>query len=440
MSKIIYSSENGFLKTNDGNQNRLALQKMLDIGGDIYIDEPGIYDVLGTVFISDNTTLKFCAGSYIRRINDENGNDSLIYNKGAKTKEYNYNIVIDGMNLICNDVNITKSSITGMYAQIGFFYTKHTVIQNFKCYDLGPRGFCIQICTFEDSRIENVHIEGMKDAVHYGPGNRFILRNGVFRTYDDPVALNANDYAIANPEMGWIENGLIEYCFDLNQDETTGFFCRLLAGSWLDWKEGMIIRNSDTVVSNNRMYRAKMPPDGKEYISKTKPTFEQGEEVLDGILWVMTQDRNVTYNCGCRNIHFRDIYLKKNRPCAFAFHFDNDVHSHSYYPYSDAPVQMNITFENIYMLANVPYLIRSTTPVDNIRIINSDILNTSIRMAHRGVEGINYPKTTITIQGCKIDGTCKVSGVEGRKIVLNKSGNIENQDSIIELDGDIDLI
>ena len=38
---------------------------------------------------------------------------------------------------------------------------------------------------------------------------------------------------------------------------------------------------------------------------------------------------------------------KTFRPTAFAFHFDNDVNSHSYYPYSDAPVQDGITFENV---------------------------------------------------------------------------------------------
>ena len=87
---------------------------------------------------------------------------------------------------------------------------------------------------------------------------------GIFRTFDDPVALNAHDYAVANPQLGWIEDGLIEDCFDLPDKETTGYFCRILAGSWCDWYKGMEIQNSDTVVSNGRIYRAFQQPGWKE--------------------------------------------------------------------------------------------------------------------------------------------------------------------------------
>ena len=424
MSKTIYSSENGFSPENDGAANRKALQKMLDRGGCIVIDEAGTYDVCGTVFIGGNTTLEFSAGTFLRRVPTGDGDGCLILNKGALTRTYDRDISICGMRLICNGVDITKQNVVGMNCHIGLFYTKHTVINDFECFDLGRRGFCIQICTFEDSRVENVHIEGMKDAVHYGPGKRFILRNGVFRTFDDPIALNANDYAVANPQMGWIEDGLIEQCFDLDQPETTGFFCRLLGGAWLDWQEGMIIRNSDTVVSDGRMYRAKMPADGGEFISKTRPCHKDGEKTLDGICWVMTQDDNVMHNCGCRNIHFKDIYLEKNRPTAFAFHFDNDIYSHSYYPYAEAPVQSGITFEGVHVLADVKYFIRATTPTDNIKIINSTLDNSSIRLAHRGVEGIKYPISDILISGCTVKGRCGVSAVEGRAISLVAENNI----------------
>ena len=436
--KKIFSSSFDFSPFNDGEKNRIELQKMLDIGGYIIIDKPGIYDVLGTVFIGSNTILKFTERAYIRRISSEDGNDSFILNKGALTHSYDKHIMILGLNLICNNVDITKPKIYGMFCHVGLFYTKHTLIKDFECLDVTPHGFCLQICTFEDSIIENVHIEGRKDAVHYGPGKHFILRNGVFRTFDDPIALNANDYAVANPQMGWIEDGIIENCCDLNQKTTTGYFCRLLGGSWGDWNPGMIIRNSDTVVSNNRMYRAFMPADGKEYISTTPPTHTSGCEELDGIKWVMTQDDNIIYNCGCRNIHFNRILLKKNRPCAFSFHFDNDVHSHSYYPYSIPPVQTNITFTNISIRADVPYLIRSTTPVGDISIINTTLDNTSIRFADRGVEGLSYPITNLSLSNIKVSGKCNISAVEGRKLILSQMNTTILEDSTLDLIGDIE--
>lgn len=437
MAKIIYSSEHGFSPSASGDENRVSLQKMLDLGGRIVIDEAGTYDVSGTVFIGSDTTLEFSAGTYIRRVPTGDGDDAFILNKGAIGNYYDENITIRGLNLVCNGVDVTKSQIVGMNAHIGLFRTKHTVIEDFKCLDLEKHGFCIQICTFEDSRVENVHIEGMKDAVHYGPGKRFILRNGVFRTFDDPIALNANDYATSNPEMGWIEDGLIEFCFDLDQPDTTGFFCRLLGGAWLDWKEGMMIRNSDTVVSGGRMYRAKMPADGKEYISRTRPTHKSGEEVLDGICWVMTQSENVSYNCGCRNIHFKDIYLYKCRPTAFAFHFDNDVYSHSYYPFADAPVQDNVIFENVHVLSSVKYFMRATTPVGSVKVINSTLTDSSMRFADRGVDGIVYPPVDLTVSGCSVRGSCDISAVEGRKVMLREFGNNLASGAELTLHGDV---
>ena len=435
--QTITASLHGFSPKNNGDENRRALQKLFDIGGHILIDKPGKYDVVGTAYIGSDTTLEFVSGASLRRVPSGNGDGALIMNKSAEKRLYDENIVIRGMTLECNGVDISREheNIVGANAHVVLFYTKHTKIENFTCLDLPHHGFCIQICTFEDSVVENVHVEGMKDAVHYGPGKDFVLRNGTFRTFDDPVALNANDYAVANPEMGWIENGLIENCVDLDQPETTGFFCRLLAGSWSEWKSGMVIRNSDTVISGGRMYRAKMPPDYKEYISVTPPTHERGKAIVDGITWVMTQDKNVSLSCGCRNIVFRDIRLEKNRPTAFCFHFDEDKYSHSYYPYSDAPLQTGIVLDNIKIRANVPYLVRATTPVGHVEVINSEIKNTKLRFADRGVPGIVYPPVNLEIMDCAVSGDVSVSAVEGRKVFLTERGN----SAAISIAGDVEV-
>ena len=146
MKDMILASTSGFLPTNSGEENRRALQKMFDVGGHILIDKAGKYDLCGTAYIGSDTTIK-------------------------------------GMTLECGGVDITREheNIVGAHAHVVFFYTKHTKIENFTCLDLEPHGFCIQICTFEDSLVENVHIEGMKDTVHYGPGRDFVLRNGIFQ-------------------------------------------------------------------------------------------------------------------------------------------------------------------------------------------------------------------------------------------------------------------
>ena len=165
--------------------------------------------------------------------------------------------------------------VFGLHGQLALFYVKDVKIKGFRCYDLGKAQYGIHICTFEDVIVEDAIIKGDKDGVHFGRGKRFLVSNCVFETFDDAIALNGHDYDVGNPELGWIENGTIENCHDLTAEKTTGFFCRILAGAWVDWQKGMVVQKSDTVVSCGRLYRVKAAPDGKQYISETQPTHEQ---------------------------------------------------------------------------------------------------------------------------------------------------------------------
>lgn len=443
MKKTVYARDYGFLPSASAHENREALQKALDCGGEITVDVAGIYDVGGTVLIGSNTRLAFAEGTAVRRaaLGEGQHDEGFIINRGAYIRKYDENIEISGLHLITNGIdNIHDSKIVGMNAHVGFFYIKHLKITDFECLDLGKHSYCIQICTFEDAYLENLKIEGGKDAVHFGTGRDFVIRNGAFRTYDDPIALNANDYATANPHMGWIENGLIENCSDLDQPETTGYFVRMLGGAWCDWKRGMTVRNSDTVVSCGRMYRVLMPADGKEYISVTKPTHAAGKETLDGIDWVMIQDENVCYNCGCRNIHFKNIKLCKHRPIAFSFHFDNDNYSHSYYPYADAPVQENITIENVEMENDVDWLIWSTTPVTGIKLINVELKNAAIRFGNRGVPGIVYPPVEISMAGTRFEGKSFISAGEGRRAEVSISDSHMREGAAFVKKGNVEIM
>lgn len=415
MTGMQYSEEFGFLPSNTPEQNRAALQNAADRGGEIYIGDAGEYSISGTVRLGGDTTLRFGAGVYIKRFHAQGGDGPLFVNRGAYTREYDRHIGIYGLKLVTGGVDIGRQEIVGINAQLSFFYIKDLVIVDFECLDLGRNGFGIQMCTFENVLLENLRIAGMKDAVHFGPGRRFSLRHGLFCTFDDPIALNAHDYATSNPQMGWIEDGIIEDCYDLDQPDTTGFFCRILAGSWLDWRRGMVIRNSDTVVYGGRMYRARMNADGAEYTSLTPPSHESGEAVLDGIRWVMTQDDNVIYNCGCRNIHFRDIFLQKHRRTAFCFHFDDDNYSHSVYPGSTPPVQTGITFENVIQSAPVENIFRATTPVGSIKIINSFIGGGNICFARRAVPGLEYDDAEVTMTGVTFRGDVHLSAEDGRR-------------------------
>ncbi len=402
-----FASDFGFSVSNDGFENSRALQRAVEGGGDVYVSIPGIYDIAEKIVLGDDTAIYFCAGAYLRRVNNPQGNSYIFINSGAYTRTYNKNIKLQGLRLICNNVvsldkEVGESGIIlGLRGHLSFFYVKNLVVNDFECLDLPAKDFGIHVCTFENVLLENLRIEGMKDAVHFGRGSKFVVRHGLFKTYDDPIALNGHDYVTSNPELGWIENGLIEDCYDLNADTTVGYFCRILAGAWSDWREGMLVQRSDTVVSNNRLYRVFMPVDGKVYRSVTRPTHERGEKEYDGFIWSVVQE-GALYSAGCRNITFKNIYLQKNRNIAFSIHFDKDNWSRSYYPGAIAPVQENLTFENVVVESEcINQLLHSVTPVDNVRFINCTLKNNALKFSNIQEDGIEYVTTNLLFSGTK---------------------------------------
>lgn len=381
----INANQFGFSIANTGAENSRILNELLDQYNHIEITTPGEYPLRDTILIGSNSSLTFADGVVIKREQPEGGNSYLIANKGAYSRTFDENISIIGLRLVCNGVESymppaedpCSRQIPGLRGHLSFFYIKNLTIRDLTALDLPPKSFGIQVCTFENLVVENVRIEGRKDAVHLGTGKNFIIRNGFFKTFDDPIALNAHDYSSANPQLGWIENGLIENCYDFDDADTTGYFCRILAGSWCKWYEGMQIQNSDTVVHEGRLYRALMNPDGNFFTSLTPPTHAHGTEIHDGISWVHVQDE-ICYDCGCRNITFKDIFIEKNRPVVFSIHFDHDKYSRSVYPGSKAPVQENIKFENVQVTGKVTNFLRAITSFTEFEIIDSDLGGGSI--------------------------------------------------------------
>ena len=229
------ASDFGFFPGNTGEANSAALQKAVLGGGEVFVDGKGIADVREPVVLEDNTTLRFENGLTLRRNpcpGEQNG--YAFVNKGAFDGVWNEHITIEGLRLICNEVFCRNSAkktefcVPGLRGMIAFLHIRHLVIRDLEVMDLPPFDFCVHVCTFEDVVIENVHVEGRKDAIHFGRGKRFVVLHGIFRTFDDPIALNAHDYATSNPELGWIEDGVIEDCYDLDDKDTAGYFCRMV--------------------------------------------------------------------------------------------------------------------------------------------------------------------------------------------------------------------
>lgn len=409
---VRYADRYGFLPGNDALANSEALQRCVDGGGVICVRKPGVYDLCRTILLDSHTDLSFAHGVVLSKACDSAGVSArhVFLNRGALTREYDEDITLSGADIRCNGLFSGQDIplIVGLCCQVGFFYIKDLIIRDFTMLDLPVHDFGIQICTFDHATVENVRIEGMKDAVHFGPGRGFVVRHGVFKTYDDPIALNAQDYTTSNPEMGWIEDGLIEDCVDLDDPDhgTTGFFVRLLAGGWRDWESGMDIQSSgDAVVSEGRIYRSNGPKVKRNYTSTERPSHLSGTRTYaDGITWTMSQDRNVCHSCGVRNVTFRDIRLAKKRPVAICLHYDHDPYSRSYYPYAEIPVQSNIVFERVTVENEIPVLIQCRPAQDSLILRDCQVGRGQIRILNAiDAPGMLYDTTLVRLERVRSD-------------------------------------
>lgn len=428
---FVDAADYGFSPSASGLANAQALQRAVDRTGTVLVTRPGTYKLAGTVFLGSNTTLIFGGNVFIQKVAEPHPFTHVLLNKGALTKTWNEHIRVSGLHVIVNGVDVRKWLVYGLHGQVAFFHVKDLQIDHFRCFDLGKAQYAIHVCTFEDILIDDVQIKGGKDGVHLGRGKRFTIRNGTFETGDDAIALNAHDYSVGNPELGWIENGVVENMHDLaNPEREIGYFCRILAGAWIDWRLGMEVQQSDTVVSEGRLYRVQMSPDGTVYRSVTRPVHSSGQAVLDGITWGVVQN-DVTYTAGVRNVVFRDIFLEKART-AFSVHFDHDKFSRSFYPGATIPRQENILLENVRVLHHSPTdFLRIRTPVDTVSIVNSTFSDGGITfVAQKALP--DSGKTRINMTGCVFGkrGPMRllVNEAAGKVILLKTSGSLELSD------------
>ena len=423
-----------------GVENADALQRMLDAGGRVLVSEPGDYKIARTLLIGDDTTLECASGVRLVKSDEVGPFSQVILNRGALTRTWNRNIAIRGLELVVNGMDSPWSwNVFGLRGQLAFFYVKDLRIERFRCFDVGRMQYCIHICTFEDVVVDDVRIAGWKDGVHFGRGRRFAVRNGYFDTGDDPIALNAHDYSTGNPELGWIEDGVIENCHDMeNPERTVGYFCRILAGAWCDWRKGMEVQQSDTVVHGGSLYRVAMEPDGRVYVSLTPPTHKRGIREYDGIRWAWVQDE-VTYTCGCRNVAFRNIFLHQPRP-EFSIHFDNDRYSRSYYPGAPVPEQTGLTFDNVQVLHDGPQeFMRIYTPVDSISLVRCALRRGGFSFLSNEAMS-DYGKTRIRLENCRLpaDGDWRLirSSVTNKVVEVLESGSVRVDRGAVEVSSD----
>ena len=404
---MVFANDYGFVPGKDAEENARALQAAVDLGGEILVEAAGVYELSEPIVIGDNTTIRFADGVTIRRAPSKSGkNGNAFINRGAFAREWNYNIAIYGLRMECNAVESARV-LHGWRAHVGFMFVEGLTMRDITITGLLEKDYGIQLAFFRNVTLEDLFIEGNKDGVHLGPGNGFVIRRGKFRTFDDPIALNAYDYSSSAPFVGTIENGLIEDCYDLDAESTTGYFCRMPSGMWVDWYEGVRVAHSSTVVSDGYIYRVVMKPDGTYYDSKDRPCHGLGAKTYpDGIQWVGIQ-AGEEKSCACKSITFRRCHLQKKRNAAFACEWFVGKWARSYMAGGTAMPHSNIVLEDIYVENEVDKLFFANGPITDVTVKNTDfdtaklILTGYPRYDGEEFTDLIYPECALTLEGCK---------------------------------------
>ena len=405
---MIFANDYGFMPGKDAEENARALQAAVDLGGEILVEAAGVYELSEPIVIGDNTTIRFADGVTIRRVPSKSGkNGNAFINRGAFAREWNYNIAIYGLRMECNAVESARV-LHGWRAHVGFMFVEGLTMRDITITGLLEKDYGIQLAFFRNVTLEDLFIEGNKDGVHLGPGSDFIIRRGKFRTFDDPIALNAYDYSSSAPFVGTIENGLIEDCYDLDAESTTGYFCRMPSGMWVDWYEGVRVAHSSTVVSDGYIYRVVMKPDGTYYDSKDRPCHGLGAKTYpDGIQWVGIQ-AGEEKSCACKSITFRRCHLQKKRNAAFACEWFVGKWARSYMAGGTAMPHSNIVLEDIYVENEVDKLFFANGPITDVTVKNTDfdtaklILTGYPRYDGEEFTDLTYPECDLRLSGCTL--------------------------------------
>lgn len=391
------ASAYGFLPTNDGVTNAENLQTALNAlgGGTVLIDYPGTYEVSRTILVPSNTEIICGEKVYIKRTADDQHvfGRFVFLNAGAINNTYNENITLKGLKILPNgdlagtpgnEMDIETPQI-GLRGLVVMSRIKNLVIEDFEVVDYEYIQYTIHITMFKNVTIQNVHIETLKDGIHFGSGDGFVIRHGRFLTNDDPIAINAVDYPASNFGFGDIKNGIIEDIRLLAPSDSSQYSVTrgilLLSGAWKNWTSGASYQVYGDMCRNNGILYQTFSPQGPSEntaVSTIAPTHQSGSRTYsDGITWLVKQPENAGLKAEIKNIVFRDVYVERRVTSLFQISSEKNQYMRAVYPGSAIGVNSHISFENVQFLYTgtdkADCLISTQNPIDNILVSGSDL-------------------------------------------------------------------
>lgn len=354
LSMTVDPAQYGFSPTAAPAVNAAALQKALDGGNrTVKVSVPGVYGLDRTLYMDSDTELEFAKGVELRK---DAKYAIVLANRGAHAGHWNTNLVVRGMTLRVNgneQLVDPNGPAPGLHGQVSFFHVRNVRIEDFVCTDFTAYQYCIQVAGFEGFTVDGFDIRGKKDGVHLNAGRDFRIRNGVLCTYDDGVAINAGEWPSCTPEMGSVEDGVVENIRDLAGGHCN--FARVITGAWIDWHKGMKVQRNDIFCVGTNVYGVvPMPVSTNEFVSLTPPTHTHGVwKSPEGINFLFLQ-ANGTRRADIRNVVFRNIRMEATRCISCSWELGEWARLiHPELPRKDYPV-IDIRLENVVKTAPGP--------------------------------------------------------------------------------------
>jgi hypothetical protein len=251
----------GFNTVNSGLLNRQALQTALNLGGTIKIGKSGQYDIDSTLFIPSNTTLRFCPGVTLRKVQTGASTyfTNLFVNKGAITgvSDSNINIIGNGLNINFNGMDSKSGGtrIPFVSAEICLYRVSNFNVSGITVNDntAGYEQYFFEMIDCNVGVISEIDLQNYsKDGIDIIHSKNITLRNYHSNTGDDAIFIGEGWYGF-DPGVGNTENITIE-----NWTSSAGFGCRMIASAWDDWTTGRqygATNAGDMCVNAGRVYR-----------------------------------------------------------------------------------------------------------------------------------------------------------------------------------------
>lgn len=443
-NSVVNAKDYGFLPSASAAANTAALQAAI-LGGNktVFIDY-GTYEVNDTILVDSNTTIIATSGFKMKKMANY---CQVFLNRGALTREYNENIVIDGLEIVVNGKEPYSTLVSGLNGNLCFYYIKNLLINNFKCSDGGTTLFMIHIVRWENIKINNPYIKSGKDGINLGTGHEAIIQDYICETSDDN-ALFCAGFPQHTVEIGDVYNVKYINCIDRTPEGQSegGYFCRAMTASWADWTNGNTYKAGEICLNAGKLYQVQNA--NYSHVATNAPVHTTGIITGDDtIQWKYMNDCSV-YKSDIYNISFINCTHYKKRPVINAnLYIDAGIFYSAATPGTESlssVYNVSIIGGNIVPISAKNNIILSDGTLKDIKIDDSVIDNCQLyynngnnsfaRNVYISING-NHFKTAFSIATTKQNGENLIIQTAGNTQENLSIGNAPSNGATIRMNG-----